>query len=157
MKNLFLGSILMFLFACTPGDPQPELADPIYKDLAVELDIARKNLDLEDKNLKTLLKEKAAAIPQTGQVKFATKKVYDSQEKIIVLAQRVQYFEISLSQRASLAKLKYNESLAPGGKPWPDPQELAMYASVTKFQRDKLLWDRNKGVKKDVPRGTDKK
>ena len=157
MKIFFLASFLMFFVACTPGDPRPELADPIYKDLAQELDIARRALELEEKNLKELEKEKSLVVPQTGQIKFANKKISDSQEKIMILGQRLQYFKISLERRASVARTKYSESLASGGRAWPDQEEAALYYSVTKFQRDKLVWDRTKGVKKDVPRGTLKK
>lgn len=156
MKCLIFIAIMVLLTACTQKDPHPELLDGIYKDLVAELDLARRALDQEEKSLATLVKEKALAVPQTGQVKFANKKIADAEEKILVMKQRVMFFEISVSQRSDHAKLKYEESLRAGGKPWPDKEEFDLYSSVTKFQRDKLAWDRNKGVKKTVPRGTSK-
>lgn len=156
MKCLILIAVMAFLTACTQKDPNPEHADGIYKDLVAELGLARRALDLEEKALATLLKEKALAVPQTGQIKFANKKIADAEERIMIMRQRVTFFEISASQRAEHARLKYEESLRPGGKPWPDKDELELYNSVTKFQRDKLAWDRNKGIKKTVPRGTTK-
>lgn len=156
MKCLIFIAVAVFLTACTQKDPNPELLDGIYKDLVAELDLARKALDLEEKSLATLMKEKALAVPQTGQIKYANKKIADAEERIMIMKQRVAFFEISISQRSDHAKLKYEESLRAGGKPWPDKEELALYNSVTKFQRDKLVWDRNKGVKKTVPRGTSK-
>ena len=154
MKHLLCFAVMVFLTACNQKDPHPEQMDGIYKDLAAELDLARRSLELEEKALVALLKEKALAVPQTGQIKFANKKIADAEEKIMIIKQRVTFFEISVSQRAALAKIKYGESFRAGGKPWPDKEELDLYRSVTKFQRDKLAWDRNKGVKKTVPRGT---
>ena len=148
--------MLLFFSACTQKDPHPEQLDGIYKDLLAELDLARKALELEEKSLATLMKEKTLAIPQTGQIKFANKKIADAEERIMIMKQRVTFFEISITQRSELAKIKYEQSLRAGGKPWPDKEELDLYSSVTKFQRDKLAWDRNKGIKKTVPRGTSK-
>lgn len=156
MKCLIFVAVMALLTACTQKNPHPEHMDGIYKDIVAELDLARRTLDLEEKALATLLKEKALAIPQTGQIKFANKKIADAEEKIMIMRQRVMYFEISAPQRAEHAKIKYDESLRSGGKPWPDKEELDLYNSVTKFQRDKLAWDRNKGIKKIVPRGTTK-
>lgn len=157
MKCLIYIFLTIFLAACTQNDAHPELLDSIYKDLSVELGLAKRALDQEEKNLLELVIDKSLAVPQTGQVKFANKKISDSQEKIMIMKQRLQFFEISVAQRAALAKKKYEESLRPGGKPWPDKEEAALYNSVAKFQRDKLAWEAAKGIKKTVPRGTVKK
>lgn len=154
MKCLIFIAVMAFLTACTQKNPHPEQMDGIYKDLAAELDLAQRALELEEKSLATLIKDKALVVPQTGQIKFANKKIAEAEEKIMIMRQRVAFFEISVSQRAEHAKAKYDESLRSGGKPWPDKEELALYNSVTRFHRDKLAWDRNKGIKKNVPRGT---
>lgn len=154
MKCLIFIAVMALLTACTQRNPNPEQMDGIYKDLVAELDLARRALELEEKSLVELKKEKALVVPQTGQIKFVNKKIADAEEKIMLMKQRVAFFEISVSQRAEHAKVKYDESLRSGGKPWPDNEELALYNSVTKFHRDKLAWDRNKGIKKTVPRGT---
>lgn len=154
MKCLIFIAIMVIFTACTQSDPNPEKMDGIYKDLVSELELARRSLDLEEKSLLGLLKEKSIAIPQTGQIKFANKKIADAEEKIMIMRQRILFFEISVAQRTELAKIKYAASLRAGGKPWPDKEEVALYKSVTKFQREKLEWERNRGVKKNVPRGT---
>ena len=154
MKCLIYIAVMVILTACAQKDPNPELLDGIYKDLVAELDLARRSLELEEKSLLDLVKEKSIAIPQTGQIKFAIKKISDAEEKIMIMKQRVIFFEISVAQRVGLARIKYGESLRTGGKPWPDKEEVALYNSATKFQRDKLEWERNRGIKKIVPRGT---
>ncbi len=70
------------------------------------------------------------------------------------MRQQRQFFEIRLVQRSYEVKKKYEESLRPGGRPWPDPEEIALYKSITKFQREKISWERTNGTKKNVPRGT---
>lgn len=157
MKITAFVLILIFLSACTQKNPNPEQSDPIYKDLKVELDIATKALEDEQKNMLSLEKEKDQAVPQTGQIKYAMKKIYDSEHKIDMLKQQKLYFEIKVEERAQQARRAYEESLKPGAKPWPDPKEIEEYEAIERLQRAKFDWDRNKGMKKAVPRGTDKK
>ena len=96
-------------------------------------------------------KEKAA--PQSGQIKFANKKVFESENKITALKQQKQYFEIKVEQRKNIDRNNYLDSLK-NGKTWPNKEEVEEYKTTIKLQRDKINWDKNKGNKKDVPRGT---
>lgn len=157
MKYLIFAAISLFFTACNTKNAHPEQLDSIYKDLVEELEISKKSLEEEEKQLAKLTAEKDQAIPQTGQIKFANKKISDSQNKINFLKQQKLFFEIKIAQRIEHSKIKYEESLKPNGKPWPDPEEAALYKSVARFQRNKIAWDKNKGIKKDVPRGTQKK
>lgn len=157
MKILILALFLLSISSCNKSDPTPELHDPIYTDLQTEFDIAVKATEAEEKNLEKLQKELEKAIPQTGQVKYATKKVRDSEERLNELKQQKTYFEIKIERRKFEVRDRYAESLRKGGRPWPDQKEIDMYKTVTAFYRDKLAWEKTKGVKKkDVPRGTEK-
>jgi hypothetical protein len=82
------------------------------------------------------------------------KKIYDSEAKINILKQQKNFFEIRLELRKAEVQFRYEQSLKPNGPPWPDPKEIEDYKTMMKIQRDKLLWDKNRGVKKYVPRGT---
>ncbi|MEQ1722143.1 MAG: hypothetical protein ABL930_03145 [Pseudobdellovibrio sp.] len=157
MKCLIIAAFLLFFSSCNQKNPNPERLDEVYLDLVTELDIASKSLEAEEKNLANLIKERDLAIPQTGQIKFANKKISDSEAKLNRLKQQKLYFEIKIEQRVRADKINYENSLKEGGKPYPDKDEISLYKSVVKFQREKLMWDKNKGIKKDVPRGTDKK
>ena len=156
MKHLYIFILALVLTSCTPKNEHPELVDEIYKDLVAELAIVTKSLAEEEKNLLTLNEELALAVPQTGQIKFSKKKVSDSLERITVLKQQKMYFEIKIEQRILYAQTKYRESLLPNGKPWPNIEEVETYKNLAKFRRDKIEWDKNKGIKKVVPRGTEK-
>lgn len=154
MKTLICLVLSIIVTSCSQRSAQPELVDPIYKDLMAELDLVGRNLELEEKNLDRLVKEKSLAVPQTGQIKFANKKIADSNEKIIILRQQKKFFEISLFQRAEETRRRLQESLQPGGRPWPDPEEIHLYKSIAKFQREKISREKTNGTKKSVPRGT---
>lgn len=148
---LFFAALLV---SCEKKDPSPELSDEIFKDLGTELGITDKNLELEIKDLEKSRAEYRQAVPQTGQIKHIQKKIDASVSKIDVLRQQKQFFEIRIEQRKEEVRSRYAESFRSGGRKWPDETELAIYRSTIKFNRDKIAWEKSRGVKKDVPRGT---
>ncbi len=154
MKYLFFVLILSSFLSCDKKDPNPELSDEIYKDYAQELDLATKALEAEEKLYEKTLGEAKKVIPQTGQIKYIQKKIFDSERRVDSLKQQKQFFGIKLELRKAEAQARYKESLS-GGRKWPDEEELSLYKASIKFQRDKLAWDKNKGMKKNVPRGTE--
>jgi hypothetical protein len=156
MKYLYLAIFLLFLASCDKNDPTPETSDEIYKDYQTELEISEKTLEAEQKGFQKLLDEKSKAVPQTGQIKYVQKKINDAEKWIESLKQQRQFFQIKLELRKAEVRKKYIESKR-GGKPWPDQAEIEIYRSTIKLQRDKINWDKNKGIKKNVPRGTDQK
>jgi len=153
MKTLVFALFLFFL-GCTKVDPHPENRDEIYADLGVELDIATKALEGAEKNLVAAQDEMKKAVPQTGQIKYATKKLRNAEAYLAEMKQRKIYFDIKRERRKAYVQFRYQESLKSGGRAWPDPKEIEEYKAIAKFNRDKLEWDRTKGIKKDVPRGT---
>lgn len=153
MKIFIFVLILSVFSSCNKPDPNPENSDEIYKDLIQELDLATKALEAEQKNLTKLEEELQKAAPQTGQIKFSQKKVFETQAVLTKLAQQKQFFEIKLELRKAEVRERYLEARR-GGRKWPDLTEVESYKAVIKLQRDKLEWEKNKGKKKDVPRGT---
>ncbi len=153
MKYAILVVILTFFMGCNKPDPNPEKQDEIYKDLSAEFELATKRLEAETKNLTKLESEKEKVIPQTGQIKFAVRKINETQATITKLQQQKQFFEIKLELRKNDVRDRYMEARR-GGRKWPDPEEIIAYQSFIKMQRQKLEWDKNKGVKKNVPHGT---
>lgn len=156
MKFIIFVALALIITACNAKDTHPEHLDVIYGDLMAELALVSSALAAEEAELSGFKNELALAVPQTGQIKYINKKISDSLEKINVLTQRKQYFKIKVEQRLLQAHARYEESLIAGGKPWPDQQEISLYKSVVKFQRDRFSWEKTKGTKKIVPRGTEK-
>ncbi len=154
MKCLLFAIFAIILTSCTQANPNPETRDEIYKDLVSELEIAEKAYEAEEKQQEKLKAEFAKALPQTGQVKYASKKLKDSADRLNAIGQQKTYFGIKIEQRKAYVQSRYQESMKDPTRPWPDEKELELYRSVVKFNRDKIAWDKNRGMKKNVPRGT---
>ena len=110
MKNLIFVLLFCILSSCNKADSTPEISDEIYKDLLQELEVATKGLESEQKNLQKLQQEKEKAVPQTGQVKFAEKRVNETSNSVIKLQQQKQFFEIKIELRKAEVRQKYLES-----------------------------------------------
>ena len=147
MKKMVFILIFSTLASCNKIDATPEISDEIYKDLQQELEVAIKGVQSEEKNLEKLELEKQKVVPQTGQIKFSQKKIFETQNTLTKLRQQTQFFEIKLEQRKNDVRGRYAESKA-GGRQWPDESEIELYRSTIKLQREKLAWDKNKGMKK---------
>lgn len=147
--RLLLTLICVLGLSCKQENPTPELSDKIYKDLQMELDLAKKNTELEVSQQNKMIRELEGAAPQTGQRKFAEKRVFDSANQLTIYRQQEKYFEVKLEERRIYVRKRYLESLLPSGRPWPSPEEEAEYALRLKLRRAKLDWD-----KRNVPRGT---
>ena len=141
------------MFSCTQRDPNPERSDFVYRDLSKELDLVKKNIAAVEIEYNTRQTDLKSVVPQTGQIKTYEKKVFESKNQLERLRQQQQFFEISLEERKKDVIGRYEESLR-GGRAWPDKKELEIYERAQKFQREKIAWEKNKGMIKDVPRGT---
>lgn len=153
MCRILIGLCLLITVSCVQRDANPQNSDLIYRDLNKELDLVGKNVasvETEYAERVVALKE---VVPQTGQIKSYEKKVFESKNNLERLRQQKQFFEISLAQREEYVRSRYEESLR-GGRPWPDIKEVETFEKSQKFQRDKMAWEKSKGMVKDVPRGT---
>ena len=163
-NTLFYSFLSIFLIftatSCKKKDSNPEKSDVIYTDLLSEVEIARKNLEDEKKQNERVKKELLEVVPQTGQVKNAQKRVFESENNIQTYSQQLRYLEIKAEQRKHYVHQRYEESLRPGGREWPDIKENEDYAIRMKLQREKLNWGKDKPKdppkKENVPRGTQK-
>ncbi|OFZ28485.1 MAG: hypothetical protein A2622_05145 [Bdellovibrionales bacterium RIFCSPHIGHO2_01_FULL_40_29] len=159
MKNWMLLTLFIVFgaFSCEQRDPEPERNDMVYKDLQKELDLINKTLQEAEAEYETRAADLKTVVPQTGQIKSYEKKLFESQNKLDRLRQQKQYFEITLEQRSLYVRSRYAESFKKDGREWPDKKEIEDFQNAQKLQREKIKWDKNKGVVKDVPRGTKSK
>ncbi len=144
---------LIFITSCVQRDPNPEQSDIIHRDLKKELDLMQKNIADVEMEYESRLADLKSVVPQTGQIKTYEKKVFESKNNLERLKQQEQYFKISVLQRKEYVQKRYEESFR-GGRPWPDLAEIEIFEKSQKLQRDKIAWDKNKGMIKNVPRGT---
>lgn len=156
-----LFKILMFiilstaLISCNKPDPNPELKDPIFNDLNSKLGSARQALEAEKKALQEHEQALRDVVPQTGQIKYAQKRVYDAQAKIQKLGQEIRYLELKIQSRKSEAKKSYLVAFKKGEE-WPNPAEYTMYDAANRLRAAKSSWDTNARVKALAPGGARK-
>lgn len=138
--------ITFTLSACEKPDPNPELKDPIYNDLNVTLGTVSGLLTAEVKALEGFQKELGDVIPQTGQIRYAQKRVNESKEKITKLEQEKRFLEIKIEARKKEARKTYKIAFEKK-EAWPDPQEWENYRIQRKFQQAKKTWDVKERIK----------
>lgn len=153
MRIFSLIIVALLLSSCSKPDPNPELKDPIFADLQATLDTTAKSLETERKNLEGHEKELREAVPQTGQIKFAQKRVNETKERITRLGQEMQYLEMKIEARKRLAKKSYAESFK-NGQPWPDPKEWESYSAEKRLRNAKRNWDVKERMKELSPTET---
>lgn len=151
---LFRILTLLFLCAamigCNKPDPNPELKDPIYNDLNSRLGSTKQALEAEKKALEGHEVALKDVVPQTGQIKYAQKRIYDSQAKIQKLGQEVKYLELKIESRKRDAKKSYKIAFQKGEE-WPNPTEFSSYEAANKLRAGKMTWDTNARVKALAP------
>ncbi len=138
--KLIIFVTLLLLSACNKPDPNPELKDPIYADLNAELALAEAAIAAEAANLKKFQDELAAVVPQTGQIKYAQKRVEETKSKLARHQQQRDYFELKIAARKKLASRAYLEAFHKKTD-WPDPEEWRAYQLEKKFRSAKKTWD----------------
>ncbi len=141
MKTLFVILPLFFLLAgCNKPDPHPELKDPVYQDYNSRKASASQALEAEKKTLEGHEQTLAEVIPQTGQIKFARKRLYESKERVTRLQQEVAYLEIKIRSRAAESRKSYRRARETG-EDWPNPSEWESYQAERKLRQAKRNWD----------------
>ncbi len=132
--------ILLFLLAsCNKPDPNPELKDPIYQDLLKRVKEMEGQIAEETKTLEEHKGALAKVVPQTGQNKYAQKRVFDSENKLEHLKQLKKYLEIATESRKAKDALDYTRSMNKG-EPWPDPAEFKDYLDRRKGDAIPRAW-----------------
>lgn len=131
---------LLVVTGCNKPDPHPELKDPIYADLNSRLGGVTAELNAETKTLEGHQAELAKVVPQTGQIKYAQKRVFESEAKITRLAQEKKYLELKIEARKSESRKSYMTAFKKG-ETWPDMAEYDAYKAELRLRNAKTTWD----------------
>lgn len=126
--------------ACNKPDSNPELKDPVFNDIQADLSVVSTTLEAELKNLQGFEKELAEVVPQTGQIKYARKRVNESKEKINRLEQEKIYLGLKLEARMKESKKSYLKAFKTG-EAWPNPNEWESYRTEKRLRNAKRTWD----------------
>jgi len=143
MKLYFLSFFtITVILGCSKPNPNPELLDPIYLDIQSELGAKESALKTAEELLKQREEEEKSVVPQTGQIKFARKRLYDAEKSIERLKQEIKYLELRLQSRKREAKQTYITAYH-DKKPWPNPSEWQTYQEKKKVMSDRGPWNVN--------------
>lgn len=140
MRIISLIIITMLFSACNKPDPQPELKDPIYQDLISSLSNTKQTLEKEKKDYEGFQQALKDVIPQTGQIKYAQKRVYESQARISRLEQEIQYLELKIMARQESARDSYTKAFK-RKESWPNPIEWESYKVEKRLRAANRNWD----------------
>lgn len=145
--RLILVLMLGFLVGCSKPNPNPELLDPIYQDIDKERKSVESAIKSTEKELEGFEKDLKNVQPQTGQVKYATKRVYESRAKLQQLKQEQTYLKIKLESRRDQAFLSYMKAYN-SGKEWPDTNDFKDYQASKQMQGSDRVWNPKKRLEK---------
>ncbi len=148
MKTLSRLIILtsFFLLGCEKPNPNPELSDPIYLDLKAQTEELSKALEAEKKGLEEHLINLSKVVPQTGQIKYAQKRVSEAREKVQKIEQELRWFEVRTESRKNFSKKSYMSAWRKK-ETWPDPKEFEEYKKMKDMRSIPLSWSLKKRYK----------
>ncbi|MGE3759550.1 MAG: hypothetical protein AB7H97_17425 [Pseudobdellovibrionaceae bacterium] len=141
--RLLLFSILMafsiLLTACKSENPNPELADPIFKSLNGKLAATRSQIAAEEKtvaDLNTDLKEAETYGLRRSQLR---KEIDLRNNQLVRLKQYERFLAIRAHSRTAYARKLYKESFAQG-KTWPPPELDREYSRMDRLRNAPRTW-----------------
>lgn len=153
-KNLLILLSFGFSMAVLPGchkpNPHPESMDPIFADLEKEKKETESKISAEEKNLAEFKQALRDVVPQTGQIKYAQKRIYETEEKLNKLRQRKQYLEVRLESRIEVARKDYLRAFEKD-QPWPNPKEYETYRSQKELESAPRTWSVRDRIEKAAP------
>lgn len=140
MRFFVFAFITLCLLACHKPNPTPELADDIYLDLNSRSQSVQKELEAEKKKFDGYKKELDTITPQTGAIKFAQKRYFESEARIQKLEQKIKYFELKTKTRQKYTRLEYMKAFQ-DGKPWPNQEEVEAYKKYSEVSNISPGWN----------------
>lgn len=135
-------AIIMFatVLGCSKENPNPELMDPIYKDLHGRSEDLKKSLGEAEKEIEDLKKALLKAEPHTLEKKNIERDLASAQKLLVADRQRQRYFEIRAERRKLQGRVEYKKAFA-RGEEWPKPSEYSDYQVNNRLREATLNWN----------------
>lgn len=146
MHILVVVFLIGALLGCNKPNPNPELADPIYLDLNSQAQSVQRELEVAKKTFEGHKKELATVTPQSGAIKYAQKRYFESETKIQILEQKKKYLELKALSRKQYSQREYTKAFK-DGKAWPTLEEVEAYKTYQQFVENPKGWDTKKRVR----------
>lgn len=143
--NSHLSRIAMLILApllflgCSGEDPNPELKDPIYKDLSSEYKKHQKQLEDAEKALVEIKKELDTVESRSLDRKIKAREYQKGKKAIIEIEQMVEYYRVKSELRRVYGRKAYRIAFKKGEE-WPDPQEYKDYETNKRLRNAPRNW-----------------
>jgi hypothetical protein len=133
--------ILLFLVlaSCKKENPNPEMLDPIYKDLVERASAAQKGFDEEMKKREALELAVQKTAPNTIERKNADRELAKSKADAAEFERKARFFGIRARRRLIVDKISYSEAFSKN-LPWPDPNEYSDYKLNIRLNEASRNW-----------------
>lgn len=141
--NLNLGLIalcLCCLVGCRKEDTNPELLDPIFKDLDKRASDSQKGLDDEKKHQDELVVFISRAEAHSLELRNAKRDLAKSKMLSSALEQDAHYYQIRAKRRMLEDRINYKAAFAKKEN-WPDPREYSDYLTNSRLRQVNLNWN----------------
>lgn len=139
-QSIFCLTVLSFaLSGCQKGVPEPELLDPIYKDLKATFEKQKHLLEEERKTLESTRRALEKTEARDIHRKILSKDYSISLQTIQKLEETSRFYEIRVERRKFTDRMTYKLALE-AGKPWPDPKEYSDYLVNKRLNEASRQW-----------------
>lgn len=139
------------LSSCQKPDPRPELRDPIYQDIQEKIKEVSAVVETEKKNLEEAEAKMKASVPQTGQIKYSSKKYYETEKRLRKAQQLLKFYELKLKSREDFAQdqylLYYDDKKA---DQWPPKEDFIEYQSQERARFKTRVWSVKKRIEEEL-------
>jgi hypothetical protein len=140
MQWVSIALVALCLFGCKSEDPNPELLDPIYKDLLSRTDEATKSLEEHTVRRKELELFLETAEPNTIDLKKARLELIKVRNWQRRAEQQASYFRIRAERRKIEDRRNYKIAFQ-NNQPWPDKAEYSGYLVNKRLHEVNLNWN----------------
>lgn len=139
IQTICLTFMPLILIGCKSRNPNPELLDPIYKDLTSVYKESEKSVKELEKNQLENMKELEMAGANGMDLKVARKKIRETGRKISQATQMREYSRIRMEMRRVNGRRAYIEAFDKD-RPWPEPSEYQYYLTNKRLKEAPMNW-----------------
>jgi hypothetical protein len=132
-------ALSLVLMGCEKEDPNPELIDPVWKDLSARHAAYQKNYEESKAKILVIQESLATAEARTIEIKNFQTELSKEKLKLMNAEQLARYYRIRAERRKLTARIAYKKAFAEK-KPWPDPREYSDYLVNTRLQEANRNW-----------------
>lgn len=134
---------LLTLAGCNSKDPSPELKDPLYLELEKQKKAAEADIKAAEEAVAVAEDNMKKVVPQTGQIKYASKRLNEARGRLIQAKQVELYFKVKIESRKWAAREEYLKAYY-DKTPWPSTEALEAFQLNQKLSATSKEWSAKK-------------